>query len=43
MKKLILASSLACLLAPVPTWAQNAYITNEDANTVSVIDTRPTR
>jgi YVTN family beta-propeller protein len=40
MKKLIFASSLACLLAPAPTCAQNAYITNQDANTVSVIDTR---
>jgi YVTN family beta-propeller protein len=39
MKKLALALTLACLLAPAPTRAQNAYITNFNSNTVSVIDT----
>src|SRR5215471_14989346 len=39
MKKLALALSLACLLAPASTRAQNAYITNLGSNTVSVIDT----
>ncbi len=39
MKKLALALTLACLLAPASTRAQNAYITNQRSNTVSVIDT----
>src|SRR5215472_14157861 len=39
MKKLALALTLACLLAPASTRAQNAYITNQSSNTVSVIDT----
>src|SRR5258708_6430333 len=39
MKKLALALTLACLLAPASTRAQNAYITNQGSNTVSVIDT----
>jgi YVTN family beta-propeller protein len=39
MKKLALALTLACLLAPASTRAQNAYITNLNSNTVSVIDT----
>src|SRR5260370_42277215 len=38
-KKLALALMLACLLAPALSRAQNAYVTNEAANTVSVIDT----
>ena len=39
MKKLALALTLACLLCPASTRAQNAYITNQNSNTVSVIDT----
>jgi|SRR5712671_4242095 len=39
MKKLALALTLACLLGPASTRAQNAYITNWNSNTVSVIDT----
>ena len=39
MKKLALALTLACLLGPASTYAQNAYITNSASNTVSVIDT----
>src|SRR5215831_9019994 len=39
MKKLALALTLACLLAPASTHAQNAYITNRSSSTVSVIDT----
>jgi YVTN family beta-propeller protein len=39
MKKLALALSLACLLAPESTRGQNAYISNNGANTVSVINT----
>ena len=39
MKKLALALTLAYLLAPASTRAQNAYITNQRSNTVSVIDT----
>ena len=39
MKKLALALTLACLLGPASTHAQNAYITNFNSNTVSVIDT----
>src|SRR5260370_6060059 len=39
MKKLAPALTLACLLAPASTHAQNAYITNQVSNTVSVIDT----
>src|SRR5262245_26898215 len=39
MKKLALALTLTCLLAPASTRAQNAYITNQISNTVSVIDT----
>jgi YVTN family beta-propeller protein len=39
MKKLALALTLACLLAPALARAQNAYITNQSSNTVSVIDT----
>src|SRR5262252_5455382 len=39
MKKLALALMLVCLLAPASTRAQNAYITNRNSNTVSVIDT----
>src|SRR5215471_7006028 len=39
MKKFALALTLACLLGPASTRAQNAYITNENSNTVSVIDT----
>jgi DNA-binding beta-propeller fold protein YncE len=43
MKKLALALTLACLLAPASTRAQNAYITNQRSNTVSVIDTPTNR
>jgi YVTN family beta-propeller protein len=39
MKKLAVALSLACLLAPASAGAQNAYITNADSGTVSVINT----
>src|SRR5258708_18014440 len=39
MKKLALALTLACLLGPASTRAQNAYITNLGPYTVSVIDT----
>src|SRR5258706_12629442 len=39
MKKLALALTLACLLGPASTRAQNAYITNQSSNTVSVMDT----
>ena len=39
MKKLALALTLACLLGPASTRAQNAYITNLGSFTVSVIDT----
>ena len=39
MKKLALALTLACLLAPASTRAQNAYITDLGASAVSVIDT----
>ena len=39
MKNLALALTLACLLAPASTSAQNAYITNLGSNTVAVIDT----
>src|SRR5260370_42636550 len=39
MKKLALALTLACLLGPASARAQNAYITNQVSNTVSVIDT----
>jgi len=39
MKKLTLALTLACLLGPASTNAQNAYITNQRSGTVSVIDT----
>src|SRR5260370_6640664 len=39
MKKLALALTLACLLGPALARAQNAYITNANSNTVSVIDT----
>src|SRR5258706_10918123 len=39
MKRLALALTLACLLAPASTRAQNAYITNQSSSTVSVIDT----
>jgi len=39
MKNLALALTLACLLAPASTRAQNAYITNLGSNTVAVIDT----
>ena len=39
MKKLALALTLACLLGPASTHAQNAYITNLGSFTVSVIDT----
>src|SRR5215831_7470527 len=38
MKNLALALTLACLLAPASTRAQNAYITNLGSSTVSVID-----
>jgi YVTN family beta-propeller protein len=34
-----LATALACLVAPAATLAQNAYITNFNADTVSVIAT----
>src|SRR6266849_1875745 len=39
MKKLALALTLACLVGPASVRAQNAYITNQGSNTVSVIDT----
>src|SRR5258706_16261865 len=39
MKKLALAWTLAYLLGPASTRAQNAYITNQSSSTVSVIDT----
>jgi YVTN family beta-propeller protein len=39
MKKSVLALSLAYLITPASTYAQNAYISNLDGNTVSVIDT----
>src|SRR5215467_6242551 len=39
MKNLALALTLACVLAPASTHAQNAYITNLGSNTVSVITT----
>src|SRR5260370_2844623 len=39
MKKLSVALMLACILAPASTRAQNAYITNQRSNTVTVIDT----
>ena len=39
MKKLALALTFACLLGPASTRAQNAYITNQNSGTVSVIDT----
>ena len=39
MKKLVLALTLACLLGPASTRAQNAYITNRNSSTVSVLDT----
>src|SRR5258708_32507651 len=39
MKNLALALTLACVLAPASTLAQNAYITNLGSNTVSVIAT----
>jgi YVTN family beta-propeller protein len=39
MKKLALALTLASLLAPASTRAQNAYITSFLSDTVSVIDT----
>src|SRR5260370_14680854 len=39
MKNLALALTLACVLAPASTLAQNAYITNLGSNTVSVITT----
>jgi len=39
MKKLVLALTLVCLLGPASARAQNAYITNQFSNTVSVIDT----
>src|SRR5258708_10073313 len=39
MKKLALALTLACLLGPASTRAQNAYITTQSSSTVSVIDT----
>src|SRR5260370_41525163 len=39
MKKLALALTLGCLLGPASARAQNAYITNQVSNTVSVIDT----
>jgi YVTN family beta-propeller protein len=39
MKKLALALTLACLLGLASARAQNAYITNQSSNTVSVIDT----
>jgi YVTN family beta-propeller protein len=39
MKKFALALTLACLLGPASTRAQNAYITNQASSTVSVIDT----
>src|SRR5215831_18791652 len=39
IRKLALALSLACLLAPASARAQKAYITNSFDNTVSVIAT----
>ena len=39
MNKLAFALSLACLFAPASARAQNAYITNQNDNTVSVINT----
>jgi YVTN family beta-propeller protein len=39
MKRLAVALSLACLVAPASARAQNAYITNQASNTVSVIAT----
>jgi YVTN family beta-propeller protein len=39
IKKLAFALSFACLFAPASARAQNAYITNENDGTVSVIDT----
>jgi YVTN family beta-propeller protein len=39
MKKLAFALSLACLLVPASARAQNAYITNANSGTVSVINT----
>jgi YVTN family beta-propeller protein len=39
MKNLAPALTLACVLAPASTLAQNAYITNLGSNTVSVIST----
>jgi YVTN family beta-propeller protein len=39
MKKLALALTLGSLLAPASIHAQNAYITNRNSSTVSVIDT----
>jgi YVTN family beta-propeller protein len=39
MKRLAFVLSLACLLAPAVARAQNAYITNFNDNTVSVINT----
>jgi YVTN family beta-propeller protein len=39
MKKFALALTLASLLAPTSTQAQNAYVTNGASSTVSVIDT----
>ena len=39
MKKLAFALVLVCLLAPAAARAQNAYITNFNDGTVSVINT----
>jgi YVTN family beta-propeller protein len=39
IKRLAFALSLACLFVPASVRAQNAYITNQRDNTVSVIDT----
>src|SRR5258708_34519323 len=39
MKNLVLALIFACVVVPASTHAQNAYITNLDSNTVSVIAT----
>jgi YVTN family beta-propeller protein len=39
MKNFAIALTLACVLAPASTRAQNAYITNQRSHSVSVIDT----
>jgi DNA-binding beta-propeller fold protein YncE len=40
---LAIAAVLATILGVGPSRAQNAYITNEESNTVSVIDTETGR